>query len=91
MGAAIAELTRTPGIELQDAWKTETGVLKAIGGRFRLTEEGEPPTIQYVLAIGNSRTNTFYLIIFVSPEVKWETAGPKGETILKSFVLDDEI
>ena len=58
--ALLAELGRTPGNELQNTWQMEKGVLKGIGGRFRITEEGHPPILEYVLAIGNSRTNTLY-------------------------------
>jgi len=43
------------------------------------------------LAFGNSRTNTLYLILFESPESSWNEAWSKGEVILESFLLDDEI
>jgi hypothetical protein len=88
--AALAALAQTPGNELQDAWETETGVLKGIGGRIRTTEKGHPPLMMVVLAIGNARTNTLYLFIFESPESRWKQAWEKGEKMLKLFLLDDE-
>jgi hypothetical protein len=87
--AHIASLAQAAGNELQDAWETEAGVLKGIGGRFRRIEKGYPPLIMHVLAIGNSRTNTLYVIMFESPESKWKDAWPKGRLILEDFALDD--
>lgn len=46
--------------------------------------------ILHVLAIGNSRTNTLYLLMFESPGAGWKAAWSKGETMLKDFLLDDE-
>lgn len=86
----IAQLTQTPGHELQDTWKVEAGVLQGLGARFRQTEKGYPPVIKAVLAIGNSRTNTLYLLVFESPESNWKAAWAKGDTMLKDFLLDDE-
>jgi len=44
-----------------------------------------------VLAIGNVKTNTLYLIMFESPEALWDEAWKKGEVMLRDFRLDDEI
>jgi hypothetical protein len=72
------------------AWQTESGVLKGFGCRVRKAEKGSPPLIMHDMAIGNSRTNTLYLLFFESPEASWERAWSKGEQILKLFLLDDE-
>ena len=77
--------------QVQDAWQTEVGVLKGYGCRTRRVDEGQPPLIMHSLAIGNSRTNTLYLIFFESPEPTWDAAWKKGEVILEFFLLDDEI
>lgn len=74
-----------------DPWRTETGVLKGYGCRVRKVEKGFPTLIMHDLAIGNSRTNTLYLIMFESPEPTWNDAWAKGEQILRQFFLDDEI
>ncbi len=87
--AIIAALAQNPGHELQDAWESETGVLKGIGGRIRRTETGHSPLLMNVLAVGNSRTNALYLIIFESPEANWKAAWSKGEPMMRLFVLDD--
>lgn len=88
--ALIAEFTQSPGHELQDTWEVKSGALQGLAARFRQTEKGYPPLIKAVLAIGNSRTNTLYLVIFESPESSWKAAWAKGETMLKDFLLDDE-
>lgn len=75
--------------EVQDSFVNESGVLKVYGCRVRHAEAGRPALIVHWLAIGNSRTNTIYLIGFESPEASWKEAWEKGETILKSFRLDD--
>lgn len=85
----IAGLTSTH--EVLDTTATEVGVLKGFGCRVKVVEEGYPPMIMQALAIGNSRTNTLYILIFESPEKGWDEAWAKGEVILKEFLLDDEI
>ena len=77
--------------EVQDSFVNESGILKGYGCRVRRAESGRPALILHWLAIGNSRTNTIYLICFESPEASWKEAWEKGETILKYFQLDDTI
>jgi hypothetical protein len=89
--AHIAGLAQTPGNELQETWQMETGVLKGVGGRFRRVDKDYPPLIMHVLAVGNSATNTLYIIMFESPEKTWDKAWVKGEQMMKLFVLDDEV
>jgi hypothetical protein len=88
--ATLAMLAQTPGNEVQDAWETQTGVLKGTGVRIRKTEKGEDPLVMVVLAIANTKTNALYLLIFESPEARWKKAWEKGEKMLKVFTLDDE-
>jgi hypothetical protein len=77
--------------QLLDSWDTEAGVLRGFGCRIRRVERGRPPLILHFLAIGNSRTNTLYLILFESPEANWGEAWKKGEVMLRDFLLDDEV
>lgn len=88
--ATLAMLAHAPGNEVQDAWETQTGVLKGMGARIRQTEKGSDPLVMVVLAIGNSRTDALYLLIFESAEARWKKAWEMGEKMLKLFVLDDE-
>lgn len=74
-----------------DSWKRQQGALEACGCRLRIREKGQPPLVEQVLAIGNRRTNTLYILIFESPEKKWPAAWEKGEVMLKEFLLDDEV
>jgi hypothetical protein len=89
--AAFIAMTAKQYELMGDAWQTESGVLKGFGCRVRKVEKGFPPLIMHELAIGNSRTNALYLLIFESPEPKWKDAWSKGEQILRQFFLDDEI
>ena len=77
--------------EVLDFWGTETGVMKGYACRVRRVSTEHPPLIIEVLAIGNSRTNTLYLIFFESPEATWAAAWKQGEPILTSFLLDDNV
>jgi hypothetical protein len=88
--ATLGLLAQTAGNEVQDAWETQTGVLKGTGVRIRKTEKGSDPLVMVVLAIANTKTNALYLLIFESPEARWKKAWEKGEKMLKVFTLDDE-
>ena len=86
----LAEYAQAPGNELVEAWEAGTGVVKGVGGRIRKVEKGYPPLMLVVVAIGNSRTNALYVLIFESPESRWKQAWEKGEKMLDLFLLDDE-
>jgi hypothetical protein len=77
--------------EALDSWKRNAGVLEGYGCRLRITEKGHPAIVEQVLAIGNRRTNTLYILIFESPEAGWRAAWAKGEVLLEKFLLDDEV
>jgi hypothetical protein len=77
--------------QMLDVGQTESGVLRGFSCRLRKVDPEHPPLILQVLAIGNSRTNTLYLLIFESPEKDWDAAWVKGQKVLESFLLDDEI
>jgi hypothetical protein len=86
----LATYAQTPGNELLESWETGTGLLKGVGGRIRKVEEGYPPLMMVVVSIGNSKTNTLYVLIFESPETLWKQSWEKGEKMLDHFTLDDE-
>ncbi len=88
--ATVAEISQTPGNEVQERWETKAGALNGIGVRIRQTVKGSDPLVMVVLAISNSRTNALYLLIFESPEARWRKAWVKGEKMLELFTLDDE-
>jgi hypothetical protein len=77
--------------EVLDKWMREAGALKAFGCRVRENERDHPPLIIHLLAIGNEKTDSLYLILFESPEKSWDQAWAKGQVMLEKFLLDDEI
>ena len=79
------------GHQVLDQWAKEAGVMKTFGCRVRETEKDHPPLIIYVLAVGNERTNTLYVLMFESPESGWDAAWAKGRVMLENFLLDDEV
>ena len=66
------------------------GALEGFGCRVRVREKDQPSLIEEVLAIGNRRTNTLYILIFESSEARWPAEWEKGRVILDRFLLDDE-
>ncbi len=76
--------------KVQKLWEAENGALKLYGARIHVTKD-PPAFTEQVLAIGNSQTNTLYVIFFESPDASWDEAWKKGEVILGDFRLDDEI
>ena len=84
----IAEYARAG--DVQKLWEAENGVLKLYGARIHV--RADPPSFtEHLLAIGNSRTNTLYVIVFESPDATWDEAWKLGEVMLTDFLLDDEI
>ncbi|MGE5278597.1 MAG: hypothetical protein ACM3SU_16530 [Acidobacteriota bacterium] len=79
------------GHQVLDQWAKEAGVMKIFGCRVRETEKGHPPLVIHVLALGNERTNTLYVVMFESPESSWDAAWAKGRVMLETFRLDDEV
>jgi hypothetical protein len=76
--------------DVQKLWEEENGVLKLYGARIHVTKD-PPAFTEHLLAIGNSRTNTLYIVLFESPDASWDDAWKKGEVMLGNFLLDDEI
>jgi len=75
--------------EVQKLWEAENGALQLYGARIHVTKD--PPLFtEHLLAIGNTRTNTLYIVLFESPDESWDEAWKKGEVMLGNFLLDDE-
>lgn len=74
-----------------ESWGMKLGTFKGYGCRVRnTTRQDRIPTIIHALAIGNTKTNTLYILIFESTESKWKAAWEKGKFIMEGFALDDE-
>ena len=78
--------------ELVRSWETELGLLHGYGCLTRSPANDDGPSIMmHTLAIGNSRTNTLYILWFESLEPEWTKAWETGQKMLEMFVLDDEV
>lgn len=75
--------------EVQKLWEEENGALQLYGARIHVTRD-PPAFTEHLLAIGNTRTNTLYIVLFESPDESWDEAWKKGEVMLGNFLLDDE-
>ncbi len=84
----IAE--QAEGGDVVNLWEAENGVLKLYGVRLHVTRD-PPAFTEHVLAIGNEKTDTLYILMFESPDATWDEAWKKGEVMLGNFRLDDEI
>ena len=85
---AVAQFARLGTYD--DLREAENGVMKVYGARVHVT--AKPPAVtEQVLAIGNEKTGTLYILVFESPDSSWDDAWKTGEVILNQFRLDDEI
>lgn len=74
------------------SWNAGIGLLQGAGCQLRVIQPGPVvPRRLHVLALGNAKTNTFYLFNFESPEPTWEAGWALGRRIMDRVVLDDEI
>lgn len=84
---AIAQLARLGTYD--DLRESEHGAMKLYGAHVHVT--ADPPAFtEEVLAIGNDKTGTLYILIFESPDSSWDEAWKIGQVILDRFLLDDE-
>jgi hypothetical protein len=77
--------------ELVDSWRLDTGLLQGHACLTRNVAEDGTLSTKRSLAIGNSNTNTLYLMWFESPEQTWDTMWKFGEVMLDVFALDSDI
>ena len=87
----IAMAAEAANEEVLESWESSVSTLEGFGVLVRNTSDPETPTIIHRLAIGNSSTDTLYILFFESPEPTWENAWKFGEVMLKMFLIDDEI
>lgn len=64
------------------------GPLRLFGVRYRAANGAAGPKIIQQWAIANTTTDTFYLLIFESPEKDWPQAWKLGEEMIKQLRLD---
>jgi hypothetical protein len=64
------------------------GPLRMFGVRYRAANGAAGSKIIQQWAIANTTTDTFYLLIFESPEKDWPQAWKLGEEMIKQFRLD---
>ena len=86
--AFVAEAARQH--EALDGWKLDAGLLQGFGVVTQVVKPEEPPHRMAYHLIGNSRTNTLYLLWFESPEATWDAQWKHGQRMLTQFMLDDE-
>ncbi|GAB3581471.1 hypothetical protein [Hymenobacter daeguensis] len=67
------------------------GALRLFGVRYRTTSGAAGPKIIQQWAIANTTTDTFYLLIFESPEKDWPQAWKLGEEMIKQLRLDANV
>lgn len=64
------------------------GPLRMFGVRYRIASGPAGPKILQQWAIGNATTDTFYLLLFESPEKDWPQAWKLGEVMIQQLRLD---
>ncbi|MCB2409367.1 hypothetical protein [Hymenobacter lucidus] len=67
------------------------GPLRLFGVRYRVTGGTAGSKIIQQWAIANTVTDTFYLLVFESPEKDWPQAWKLGEEMIKQLRLDAKV
>ena len=73
-----------------EVWTRQFGPLHGFGCRFKDTNATGTPIV-HMLMVANPKTGTLYLFIFEAPDADWPAARAKGEKIMNSLAVDDEI
>lgn len=73
-----------------EVWARQFGPMKGYGCRFR-TQTGSGTSIVHTLMVANPKTGTLYLFSFEAPAASWTDAWTKGEKIMESLAVDDEV
>ena len=67
------------------------GPLRLYGVRYRVANGAAGAKIIQQWAIANTTTDTFYLLLFESPEKDWPLAWKFGEEMIKQLRLDGKV
>jgi len=73
-----------------EKWARDVGSFKEFGLQDKHAFN-DGTAIVRVLAVANPKTNTFYLLVFESPESDWDVTGKTGATILDNVLFDDGV
>ncbi|UOQ97527.1 hypothetical protein MUN81_20130 [Hymenobacter sp. 5317J-9] len=89
--AFSAKSGRGAGQQVLSQDRKAQGPLRLYGVRYRLASGPAGPKIIQQWAIANTVTDTFYLLLFESPEKDWPQAWKLGETMITQLRLDANI
>lgn len=87
----IATVAQSDQNEILEAWEHGVSTLQSYGVRVLSLSNPDRPTIIHYLAIGNSSTDTLYVLFFEAPEATWSETWKIGEVMLRLFLIDDEV
>jgi hypothetical protein len=73
-----------------ETWTQQFGSLQGFGCRFKATNLTGSPIVRTLMA-ANPKTGTRYIFIFEAPDANWTDAWAKGEKIMNSLIIDENI
>ena len=89
--AFTARSGRAAGQQVLGQETKAQGPLRLYGVRYRVANAGANAKIIQQWAIANTTTDTFYLLLFESPEKDWPLAWKFGEEMIKQLRLDGKV
>ena len=89
--AFSAKSGRGVGQQVLGQERKAQGPLRLYGVRYRVASGPSGPKMIQQWAIANTSTDTFYLLLFESPEKEWPQAWKLGEEMIKQLRLDANI
>ncbi|MDO7854013.1 hypothetical protein [Hymenobacter convexus] len=89
--AFSARTGRGAGMQVLGQETKAQGPLRLYGVRYRVANAGANAKIIQQWAIANTTTDTFYLLLFESPEKDWPLAWKFGEEMIKQLRLDAKV
>ncbi|QQL45422.1 type IV pilus assembly protein FimV [Sulfuriroseicoccus oceanibius] len=73
-----------------ESWEKARGPFKSLGLRLRVSD-AEGGIVMHHLFVINPKTDTLYFYFFEAPEKQWPAAWKKGELMMKTLLIDDEV
>ncbi|MBF9221786.1 hypothetical protein [Hymenobacter ruricola] len=89
--AFTAKSGRGAGQQVLGQERKAQGPLRLYGVRYRVANSGPDAKIIQQWAIANTTTDTFYLLLFESPEKDWPLAWKFGEEMIRQIRLDGKV